>query len=182
MPALKNAKHELFCRYIVEGERADIAFEKSGYKPQKQNAYRLKKRPEVAARIAELMERGFKRHDITVDRIMEEYAKLGFSDIRQAFDDEGRLLLPQDMPDNFAGALTALEINTVEHGEGTVEHVAKFKLADKRSALDSMGKHLGMFKEDVTIKAEVVHKTVSELELARRLAFLLVKGADAVPD
>lgn len=182
MAALKNAKHELFCRYIVEGNTADDAFEMAGYKRQTQNAYRLKRRPDVSARIAELMERGLKRHDITVDRIMEEYAKLGFSDIRQAFDAEGRLLLPKDIPDSLAGAVTALEINTVERGEGTVEHVAKFKLADKRSALADMGKHLNMFTEDITIKAEVVQKTVSDLELARRLAFLLAKGTDAVAD
>ena len=51
------------------------------------------------------------------------------------------------------------------------------RLADKRMALLDLGKHFNIFKEVVTIKAEVVHKTVSDLELARRLAYLIAKGA-----
>ncbi|MBT7267421.1 MAG: hypothetical protein HN884_11140, partial [Rhodospirillaceae bacterium] len=82
-----------------------------------------------------------------------------------------------ELPDDLAGAISGLEIVTTRKGRGEVEYVAKIKMADKRSALDSMGKHLKMFEEDASIKAEVIQKTVSDLELARRLAFILSKGA-----
>ena len=176
MAALKNQRHELFAQGLVEGRTADQAYIDAGFKPGRNNAARLRAKENVLARIKELQNRGLKRHDVTIDRILDEYAKLGFSDIRKVFDESGRLLRPHELPDDIAGALTALEVATVQKGKGAVVHVAKFKLADKRAALADLGKHFGMFKEDVTIKAEVAHKTVSDLELARRLGFLLHKG------
>jgi phage terminase small subunit len=177
MAVLQNHRHELFAQGIVEGKTSDQAYIDAGFKPGRNNAARLRAKENIQARIKELQNRGLKRHDITIDRILEEYAKLGFSDIRKVFDAEGRLLKPHELPNDIAGALTALEVATVQKGKGAVEHVAKIKLADKRAALADMGKHFSMFKEDVTIKAEVVHKTVSDLELARRLGYLLTMGA-----
>jgi phage terminase small subunit len=176
MAVLQNHRHELFAQGIVEGKTSDQAYIDAGFKPGRNNAARLRAKESIQARIKELQNRGLKRHDITVDRILEEYAKLGFSDIRKVFDAEGRLLKPHELPNDIAGALTALEVATVQKGKGAVEHVAKIKLADKRAALADMGKHFNMFTEDITIKAEVAHKTVSDLELARRLGFLLTKG------
>lgn len=176
MTALQNHRHELFAQGLVEGKTADQAYKDAGFKPSRKNASRLRSKEDIRTRVAELQNRGLKRHDVTIDRILEAYAKIGFSDIRKVFDADGRLLKPHELPDDIAGALIALEIVTVQKGKGAVEHVAKIKLGDKRAALADMGKHFNMFKEDVTIKAEVAHKTVSDLELARRLGFLLHKG------
>jgi phage terminase small subunit len=177
MAVLQNHRHELFAQGLVEGKTADRAYTDAGFKPSRKNASRLRAKEDIRTRVAELQNRGLKRHDINIDRILEEYAKLGFSDIRKVFDAEGILLKPHELPNDIAGALTALEVATVQKGKGAVEHVAKIKLADKRSALADLGKHFGMFTEDITIKAEVVQKTVSDLEMARRLGFLLAKGA-----
>ncbi len=176
MVALTNQRHELFAQGLVEGKTADMAYTDAGFKPGRNNAARLRANENIQARVKELQNRGLERHDITVDRIIEEYAKIGFSDIRKIFDEDGQLVLPGELPDDIAGAISNLEITTVQKGRGVVEHVAKIKLSDKRAALQDLGKHFNMFKDDVTIKAEVVQKTVSDLELARRLAFLLAKG------
>ena len=133
MAVLQNHRHELFAQGIVEGKTSDQAYIDAGFKPGRNNAARLRAKENIQARIKELQNRGLKRHDITIDRILEEYAKLGFSDIRKVFDAEGRLLKPHELPNDIAGALTALEVATVQKGKGAVEHVAKIKLADKRS-------------------------------------------------
>jgi phage terminase small subunit len=174
---LQNHRHELFAQGLVEGKTADRAFVDAGYKPGRNNASRLRSKENIRTRVAELQHRGLKRHDITVDMIIEEYAKLGFSDIRKLFDEHGNLKLPSKLTDDIAGAISSLEIVTAKKGRGGVEHTAKIKLADKRAALADLGKHFNMFTEDITIKAEVVHKTVSDLEMARRLGFLLTRGA-----
>jgi phage terminase small subunit len=177
MAALTNYRQELFCQGLVEGKSADQAYMDAGYKPGRNNAARLRANENIQTRIKELQGRALKRHDITVDQIIEEYAKIGFSDIRKIFDEHGNLLQPCELPDDIAGALTSFEISTAQKGEGAVEHVAKIKLADKRMALVDLGKHFNLFSDDVTIKAEVVHKPISNLELARRLAYLIAKGA-----
>jgi phage terminase small subunit len=173
MAVLQNHRHELYCRGIVEGKTSDRAYADAGYQPSRKNASRLRAKEDIQARICELQNRGLERHDVTIDRIVEEYVKIGFSDIRKIFDECGNLKLPSKFPEDIVGAISNLEITTVQKGQGAVEHVAKIKLADKRSALADLGKHFGLFSEDVTTKAEVVQKPVSDLELARRLAFLL---------
>ena len=176
MAALKILRHERYCQGVVEGKTSDRAYIDAGFKPGRNNAARLRAKENIQTRIEELQSHALKRHDVTVDRIIEEFAKIGFFDIRKIFDESGNLKLPSELPDDLAGAISGLEIVTAQKGQGKVEYVAKIKLADKRSALDSIGKHLHMFKEDVPVKAEVVQKTVSDLELARRLAFLMEKG------
>jgi phage terminase small subunit len=172
MTALINHRHELFAQGLVEGKTADQAYTDAGYKPGRNNAARLRANENIQARIKELQKQGLKRHDITVDRVLEEYAKIGFCDIRKAFDDEGNFLKPGDLDTFTAGAVASIK----KLPNGDVE----FRLADKKGALDSMGKHLNMFKEDNTFKTEVIHNTISDLELARRFAFLIAKGAHEV--
>ncbi len=54
MPALSNTRWELYCLGIVQGKPASKAASDAGYEPQTSTA--LKKQPEIAARIAELIE------------------------------------------------------------------------------------------------------------------------------
>jgi phage terminase small subunit len=177
MVVLQNHRHELYCRGIVEGKTSDRAYADAGYQPSRKNASRLRAKEDIQGRIRELQNRGLERHDVTVDRIIKQYAKLAFSDIRQLFDERGNLKPPCELPDAIAGAISNLEIATVQKGQGAVEHVAKIKLGDKRSALVDLGKHFGLFDKDVTIETEAGQQMASELELARRLAFMLEKGA-----
>jgi hypothetical protein len=51
---LSNRKHELFARYVSQGETYSHAYELAGYLPSTANASTLAKRPEVSARIAVL--------------------------------------------------------------------------------------------------------------------------------
>lgn len=59
---------------------------------------------------------------------------------------------PQNWDDDTAAAISSLEVvtNTSEHGKDEdgnkiIEHVHKIKVWDKNSALEKLGKHLGMF-------------------------------------
>lgn len=51
---LSNRKHELFARYVAQGETYTHAYELAGYLPSTANSSTLAKRPEVSARIAVL--------------------------------------------------------------------------------------------------------------------------------
>lgn len=51
---LTNRKHELFARYVADGETQVSAYELAGYNPSTANASTLANKPEIAARIAVL--------------------------------------------------------------------------------------------------------------------------------
>jgi len=90
---------------------------------------------------------------VTQERVVAELAMLGFSNMADYlkcveggdpyFDYAG---LTRDQ----AAALSEVTVETYVEGKGkdaeSVKRV-KFKLADKISALDKLGRHLGMFKE-----------------------------------
>jgi hypothetical protein len=55
MPELLNARHERFCALIADGKSAAAAYEEAGYHPHNGNAYALRHREDVSARISELL-------------------------------------------------------------------------------------------------------------------------------
>ena len=54
MPALKNAKHELFAQGLFKGLTVDKAYAEAGFKPNRGNATRLKANENIQVRLDEL--------------------------------------------------------------------------------------------------------------------------------
>lgn len=154
MPILKNPKHERFAQLLAQGKSASEAYVLAGYERNEGNAGRLNRNEQVQARVQELLNAGAEKAGVTVERVMSELAKIGFSDIRKAFTESGGILRPEEWDDEFAGAVASVKVVTRTTGEKdsedrpVVEHVHEFKAWDKRAALVDLGKHLGMFKED----------------------------------
>lgn len=147
MPALKNAKHEAFAQGLVQGLSADEAYQSAGFKPNRGNASRLKANENIVARVNELVGRAAQKAETSVERVLKELGRIGFSDLRRAFNENGRLLRPEEWDDDTAAAIASVEVVTRNIGDGEVEHVHKLKLWDKNSALEKLAKHLGMFVE-----------------------------------
>jgi len=184
MPALRNAKWEMFAQEIAKGETTEKAYAKVGYVEDHANSWRLRARPEIKARVQELIEAGAEQAEVTIGRVISELAKIGFSDIRSLFNENGALKRIEDLGDDAAAALSSVEVVTrrLPGGEDAeVEHVAKIKLWDKRAALVDLGKHLGMFADRVELTGKnggpIETADVSDIEAARRVAFVLTKGA-----
>ena len=119
------------------------------------------------------MRAGAERAEITVEQVLRELAKIGFSDIRKAVawrnemvareDEEAgkgedgvvsvtRVLLPrvsivpsEEMDPDIAAAIAEVSQNA----NGSL----RIKMHDKHAALVSIGKHLGMFTDIVQMKA-----------------------------
>jgi phage terminase small subunit len=155
--------------YLVDlnGKQAAI---RAGYseKAAEQQASRLLTYAKVALSIAEGRKTIAERLGITHEKVLKEYARLAFLDIRKAFDEEGRLLPIHDIDDDTAAAIAGLEVEhttaAVEveeemegqphggalkrnRGREVVGQIAKLKLSDKKAALDSLAKHLGLLSD-----------------------------------
>jgi hypothetical protein len=75
--ALKTVSHERFVQeYVVNGNKRSLAyalaFPKSKQSACRQNALRLLKKPAVRRRIAELQNKGARRTEITLERLITE--------------------------------------------------------------------------------------------------------------
>ncbi len=166
MAILQNARHERFAQNLVKGMSATEAYEKAGYKPNDQNAARLTRNDEVRARCAELMAPAVKATELSVERVLAEMKHLAFYDITEMFevkDDKITMRDPASLPEDLRRAIVGIK----PVGDG-LQYECKF--ADKQKALDSLARHLQMFKDMVIV--ENVFLIVNEMdddELDRRL-------------
>lgn len=148
--------------YLVPGTTQVQAGLKAGYSPNgiESTVAGLMLLPQVKAYIAERQVKLQAKHDITLERVIAEYAKIAFMDMSEVMepDDEGRPRFKgwDDIPKNHKTALSEITID-VRHefsGRGedremdaTIERI-RFKAHDKVKALDALGRHLGMFPKD----------------------------------
>jgi phage terminase small subunit len=116
--------------------------------------YQLLEKTRVQEAIQKAIEDRQKRTQITSDRVLNELARVGFSDIRGAFNEHGALKRPEDWDDATAAAISSIEVVTKNIGDGEVEYVHKIRLWDKKGSLELIGKHLKMFTDKVEIDSE----------------------------
>jgi hypothetical protein len=113
-------------------------------------------------KVRELLDEiGVEDLDLSQRRILNEYSRLAFSDIRKAFNEDGTIKPPTDWPDEFAAAVASMDTQERrlrdEEGKETSEFevVRKIKFHDKRTALDflaSFRKMSGAKRIEVTGK------------------------------
>ena len=152
MKAKQSAQQQRFVDdYLVDLNGTQAAI-RAGYSQNGANraASRLLSIIDIQAAIAEGRTKMSERTGITQDRVLNELAKIGFSDIRKVLTDTGQIQDPSQWDDYTAGAVASFEVSSQGSGDdGAAATVHKFKVWDKLNALEKIGKHLGMFKEGV---------------------------------
>jgi phage terminase small subunit len=109
---------------------------------------------------------------ITVERVLREMGRLAFVDVRKLYDADGRLLSIHDIDDETAAAISSIEVDQLFDDEEPDESLegqphggalkrsrsgnilgktSKVKLLDKKGALESLMKHLGLYKDGATV-------------------------------
>lgn len=94
---------------------------------------------------------------IDPDRALREAARLAYADIRQLYDDQGRLKPIKDWPDDLAAAIGGVEFvrRNIEGGDGHQDDVIKVKAWDKVRALEMLFKHMGLLTERMDLGGTV---------------------------
>ena len=162
-------KQEAFCYGYIETGNASEAYRQSynvsKMKPESVNnkAYELLKKVEIAARVDELRSELRQRHAVTVDRVIEEYAKIAFFDPRRLFHADGSIRPVSDWGDDVAGAVGGLEVMEIGNDDDMIGMLKKLKLIDKKGALDSLARHLGMFVDKQEVSVVQPPKIIVEL-------------------
>lgn len=173
MPKKKlTKKQKLFVdEYLIDLNATQAAI-RAGYKEK--TAYSMGwqnlKKLEVQQSIEKAMQKREDRTEITQDRVLRELEKIGFSDLRGAFNENGSLKMPKDWSDEAAAAISSIEVITKNLGEGEVEYVHKIKLWDKKGGLELIGKHLKMFTDKVEATLDQREPFIIEKENAKSKA------------
>lgn len=165
MPILRNPRHERFAQELAKGKSASEAYVIAGYQQSEPNASRLTRNDKVQARVAEILSAGALRAEITIEKVLRELGKIGFSDIRRVVRWRSNLSEVGEDPDTGEPQLRAFnEVVLTDSDQIDAEAAAsiaeisqtdkgalKVKLHDKRAALVDIGRHLGMFKDKVEV-------------------------------
>ncbi len=101
------------------------------------------------ANIQAALEAGYKAR-ITADSTVRAIACLAHSDIRKFYDANGALLPIHSLPDDLAACIASIEVvkRNFTSGDGKQEFVYKIRLWNKPQALELLGRHQGLFRED----------------------------------
>jgi len=137
--------------YLVDLNGTQAAI-RAGYSEDtaKQIATENLAKPYLKKAIDEAIEARSARTKITQDRVLQEYARIAFVDPRKFYDEDGNVLSIDSLDEDTARAVGAFESSAIVTDDGTKGIATnKIKFIDKKGALDSLGKHLGMFVEKV---------------------------------
>jgi phage terminase small subunit len=150
--------------YLVDLNATQAAI-RAGYKHPDVQGPRLLGNVRVAAAIQARRAKLSKKIEVTQERVLQELARIAFSDTRDLFvwDEESAAYVPsKNLTDDQAAAIAGVEAETIRtvNEDGTVETKIKLKLRtyDKKGALDSLAKHLGMFVERHELTAALLFK------------------------
>ena len=156
-------KQKRFCDEYLIDFNATRAYKTVYYTCKKDdtaraNSSRLLTKANIQEYIQNKVQELQNNNKITKQKIIDELAKIAFADIRNFYNDNGALKNIKDLDDDAAGAILSVETFEEHSGYGAdkekIGDTKKIKLSDKKGALELLGKHLGIFKDKVTIEQD----------------------------
>lgn len=159
-------KQKRFCReYIVDLNGTQAAI-RAGYSKKTAaniaNEYLMK--PHIAKEVERLQKKKQERTDINADMVIHELSKIAFSDVRELFTDKQTLKAITDLDDKSAAAIAMLDIDEIKADGRTIGLTKKIKLWDKLRALETLGRHFGVFEKDNAQKKAEVQINIDNTE------------------
>jgi phage terminase small subunit len=150
-----NEKQQRFCdEYLVDFNATQAAI-RAGYseKTAGSQGHDLLKKPEIQWYLQNKKEKIADKLEISQTRVMQEIARLAFSDIRKLFTIDGALKPVGELDDDAAAILSSLEILEEKVSDVDAEEqitagtVKKVKLWDKTKALEMLAKHFKIYSD-----------------------------------
>jgi phage terminase small subunit len=158
---LTNARHERFCHELAKGASQTDAYLAAGYRGSRakvrHRASALAKRSDVAARITSLKQAAAVRAEIEGAAVLRELARIGMADMRDVADwgSEGLQFRPSaELSEDAARAVKRVRsrkiVRRTEAGDVVEQVILEVELHDKKGALDSLGRALGLFEGEAS--------------------------------
>lgn len=178
-----TAKQERFvAEYLIDLNATQAAI-RAGYsqKAAESIGYENLRKPQIAKEIALKQEELQSKLEITQEKVLFELAKIGFANITDFLEYKTMLrkVGEEDGEPTYDWAISVIAKDSEDIDGSAIQEVSvskdgtfKFKLYDKLSALDKIGRHLGMFE------ATAKNKPVEENNLLEAIAGNIDEGVD----
>lgn len=152
-----NAKQRRFCEEYLIDLNATAAAKRAGYSERTaySQGHDLLKKPEIQDRIQSLQLERAASTGITAERVLQELAKIGFSDVSDLLNLDGNALsvrAPSEIPKDARKAISSVKVRKDANDES---EIIEFKFWDKLSALEKLGKHLGMWTDKLELSGKL---------------------------
>lgn len=154
MAKLTEKQQRFVEEYLIDLNATQAAI-RAGYKPSsaRQVGTENMSKPSIRACIDQAIAERSKRTGINQDRVIRELARLAFVNASDVIDMDEAYIKCNASEDDTA-AIASVKVKTIPTKEGDgVER--EIRLNDKLKALELLGKHLGMFKDNININANV---------------------------
>jgi len=141
-------KQRRFVEEYLVALNATQAAIRAGYSPKTAYSIGMEnlRKPQIAAAIQEAMKSRSARTEVTQDRVVKELARVAFVDPVQVINFKTGAVL-SDISEDDRAVLAGVK---VKDGDTFTER--EVKLCDKLRALELLGKHLGIFTDNVALK------------------------------
>lgn len=144
---MASKKQERFVEEYLIDLNAKQAAIRAGYKPNNADVvgYQLLQKTSVKNAIEKAMAERSRRTGISQDRVLYELAKMAFVNISDVVDLDNASVKADATEEDLA-CIQSVKIKPNEFG--TEREV---KMYDKKASLELLGRHLGMFKDNVKL-------------------------------
>lgn len=191
--SLANPQHNKVVEFYMRGLSKSEAMLKAGYSQSmaETRSGDVFNREDVKAEILKRQQRAAKKVGVSKEWVLERLASIASADVGAllAFDENGNPSIDwAKMDQDMVAGIGGLETSTVMRGrEGAKRPVTtvKVKMADKLTALQLLGKELGMFKDKVEVTGDeelIAALNAGRNRAARRNADDASSGEEAGPD
>jgi phage terminase small subunit len=147
LPALSMRQQRFVDHYLTLDNAAEAA-RRAGYaaRSAKGSAYHLLRLPQVAAAVAHANEERAAKTRVTAERVMTEWARLGFADLVSLLDVAPDGSVAVKPFDRMTGDERAAVSEITVQKDGAKVRV-KVKIFNKNRALAALGRHFGLDKK-----------------------------------
>lgn len=173
MKKLTN-KQIRFCEEYIIDLNATQAAIRAGYSKKVAGSIGFEnlRKPEIESFISSLQKDKSEELNFSFNRVAQEIAKVAFGDVKNYFDDNGRLINVNELEGQVSASIKAVTVfseKTKLEGEILIEEsIKKIESYDKLKALELLGKMFGHFSKDNEQKKPDSVVTIFELPNNKR--------------
>jgi phage terminase small subunit len=157
-----TAKQTRFvAEYLIDLNAAGAA-RRAGYSPAMadQASRTLLQKPTIRTAISARQAEQLAKADLAAVRVLEEYGRVAFADVRMFFGHDGNLKGISELTAEQGSALASFEVivKSALVNDGKAVEIHKIRLWDKLRALEALAKHFGLLVDKVEHGGDVTYK------------------------
>jgi phage terminase small subunit len=158
--------------YLMNGFKVKEAAISAGYSETNAASVgnRLLERPSIKKAIEARLATRKEENAVTAKKVIDEFAKIAFVKITDIFQNDGSVKPLDEIPEAALAALVGVERRVSRHSE-TINYL----LADKQAALNSLGRHFGLFTDNLNISGKIDVTKMDDGELDALIGKYLAK-------